>query len=976
MTPAPAPPSIPEYELLRPIGRGSYGEVWLARSVTGVFRVIKIVRRDRFDDERPYLRELEGITRFQIAASGRPRQLALLHVGRNDRAGYFYYVMEPADDAEAGSEIDPDRYIPLTLKELFSRRGRLPATECIHLSLELARGLAVLHASNLIHRDIKPSNIIFVQRVPKLADVGLVADSEATMTCAGTPGYAPREGAGTVAADIFSLGKVLYEITTGLDRMEFPRLPQELADATDIPLLRELNSIVLRACHPDPAQRHPSAEALARDLELVQAGRSVAFYEALRRRTRAIAMAAAAFTLVAGLGTALLYWRAGILQRANDRARHALYRSDLAVAQLARAGGDLGRARAALARQIPQRGETDLRGLEWSILSHSVRGEGTPLESATNGVAVTQIAVDPSGRWVAASFADQSAALWDLPSGRIVERFDPGFGYVRFTAGGELVTVHPTNTIRYYSPSTRESRSTHIQQPIVSFMDDMTLWTQDPSSEHILSFYDISKDAILRTYDFARFATNYSVLWNTPSKDGGYTILGLLREQGIRRERKILSVDLSTNQEVWEQVVSGRILWIYPSPDSKRAIANIGGLAPAILSYHSNTPQTRLVGHTARVQDASFSTDGTMIATAGADQTIRTWRASDGALLTTMRGLGRPATAVTWGYDGRIIIAGDESGSLRAFDYPPPQSDISVSGLFDDVHGDIVFSRNGESIAASMTSNSVAIISSKTLAITKVLTNLFQPIAHSADDSVLFGLSIDLALLSVDLSTGSVTNHGRPLPENVSITAWELSPNQRLLAVSGNQGELFLIDLDNKTSARLPDQSTNAVWAISFESSGVQMWTGNSDGTIWLWNTKAMTCLGEQHRLPGDIQCLTLSSDGRWMAVALFNDTTIRVLDRTKSTWLSPLGTHRRFASWMRFSGDNKRLLSAGADGKLVVWGVPEFNELSTFEVGTPAYPTGDEGIAVARISPAGDLIAALTEDGRLRAFRAEPITR
>src|SRR5690606_779186 len=98
----------------------------------------------------PYRRELEGISRFQAAVSGLPRQLALLHVGRNDAAGYFYYVMEPADDAETGSAIDPDRYVPLTLREMLKRRGRLPASECIQFVLELARGLAVLHGVGLI----------------------------------------------------------------------------------------------------------------------------------------------------------------------------------------------------------------------------------------------------------------------------------------------------------------------------------------------------------------------------------------------------------------------------------------------------------------------------------------------------------------------------------------------------------------------------------------------------------------------------------------------------------------------------------------------------------------------------------------------------------------------------------------------------------------------------------------------------------
>jgi len=58
-------PAIPDHTLLEPIGRGAYGEVWLARNVMGALRAVKIVWRSQFESERPYEREFAGIKRFE-----------------------------------------------------------------------------------------------------------------------------------------------------------------------------------------------------------------------------------------------------------------------------------------------------------------------------------------------------------------------------------------------------------------------------------------------------------------------------------------------------------------------------------------------------------------------------------------------------------------------------------------------------------------------------------------------------------------------------------------------------------------------------------------------------------------------------------------------------------------------------------------------------------------------------------------------
>ena len=211
--------------------------------------------------------------------------------------GFYYYVMELADDRYGGREITPADYECRTLSTDKRDLGQLEMDSIAEVGLLLADALAHLHHHGLIHRDVKPSNIIFVDGVAQLADIGLVA-AYGQRTFVGTEGFVPPEGPGTPQADTYSLGMVLYELSTGRDRLEFPSVPADMSQVGDKKKWRALNEVICKACAPEPRQRYPHADDMAEDLRRVIEGRRTSRRKGLLRR-KTFWLAAAALVVLA-----------------------------------------------------------------------------------------------------------------------------------------------------------------------------------------------------------------------------------------------------------------------------------------------------------------------------------------------------------------------------------------------------------------------------------------------------------------------------------------------------------------------------------------------------------------------------------------------------------------------------------------------------------------------------------------------------
>jgi serine/threonine protein kinase/tetratricopeptide (TPR) repeat protein len=192
------------------------------------------------------------------------------------------------------------------------RAGMMTSREVAEFLIPVARALDFAHKNNVVHRDMKPANILIdPQGVPKVTDFGiakrLTSESALTLSGAviGTPVYmAPEQARGTsrdvgAAADIYSLGAILYEMLAGRP----PFLPEEsdtsimVRVATENPVSpawhkpgvpRDLETICLKCLAKEPGERYPSAAALADDLQLFLDDRPILTRRASRvlRRSR------------------------------------------------------------------------------------------------------------------------------------------------------------------------------------------------------------------------------------------------------------------------------------------------------------------------------------------------------------------------------------------------------------------------------------------------------------------------------------------------------------------------------------------------------------------------------------------------------------------------------------------------------------------------------------------------------------------
>ena len=297
------------YEVLRILSEGGGGVVALARKIPGELVALKLLRLAPDANPEEALTRHEKLRLLTVA----PGLLHITACGLASDRLWLWEELELADSLDGGPATVGDDYQPATLRAELIERGPFSTEAAVAMGLTLCAAVETLHAHGLVHRDVKPGTLLRVGGKVALGDYGLTAPPGTPFDFKGTEGFVPSEGTADAAADLFALGKTLYELWTGCDRLEFPTIPKPVLESPEwMKNGAALNEFLLRACSPQSSQRFRTAVEFAEGLQAAAIGR---MWRASRRRWLAAAAATAGVFACAGILPRLLlrkpvaHWR-------------------------------------------------------------------------------------------------------------------------------------------------------------------------------------------------------------------------------------------------------------------------------------------------------------------------------------------------------------------------------------------------------------------------------------------------------------------------------------------------------------------------------------------------------------------------------------------------------------------------------------------------------------------------------------------
>lgn len=737
-----------QYELLEELGRGGMGVVYRARQ-TQLDRTValKMILTGQFAAS-------EEIKRFQVEAQNaarldHPNIVPIYEVGQFK--GQHFFTMKLI---EGGTLTDQKYRFPKDPKA------------AVRLVSTVAQAVHYAHQRGILHRDLKPGNILLDKEgSPQVTDFGLAQRLEGdggglTISGAvlGSPRYmAPEQARGskvlTIAADVWGLGAILYELLTGRPPFVGDSILDTLSQVKDrepvrpssgaIRVDRDLETICLKCLEKDPKRRYPSAQDLSDEMERWQRGEPIAA-RSIGRTERAwrwcIRNPSLAGLAASGIIAAILLIVLGVgvayqarLQSALDSERHALtdlqnqkrlteaalrqsqtyaYLARIAWAEREYQGNDVARA-----EQILDECPPELRNWEWQHLKRLCHAEIASVASSS-GAAIT--IPGPGGAGLLTLGSDGILRSWGSKGEALERNFPPLKGATSVAIKGDgqvLLAGFADGAVRTWQlqPDAKWRKQLLLLEPRPAPADSRFKDTR-PHRAAVLSsdgrFAVVGDDAgSINVWDTATGEIKLVLNGHSGQINGltfsidGQWLVSCSGDPSTKNSQGKSTGERGGEIKVWD-MQTGRLA--HELGSGAGAVYAVRFLSPSRLaSAHGDGTikiwdafagrlEATLRGHSSAVLAISPSFDGEKLVSAGADQSVRVWSISTGEQLAIYRGHNTAVQGAFFLPDDQRLVSAALDGA-RIWDATAgPEARVLIFKA-----SDVAFRQDSARIAAS-----------------------------------------------------------------------------------------------------------------------------------------------------------------------------------------------------------------------------------------------------------------------------------